>query len=195
MKPDKVEFLTGAADLSSLPKTQLPAVAFAGRSNVGKSSLINAILNRKNIARTSKTPGKTRRINYFMVNEKLHLVDFPGYGFAKVSTKMQQEWRRLIEDFLTENNLLCLVIVIIDIRRGVTHMDSQLLDWLDYMNIRAQIVLTKCDKVSKNTAMNAQREIIRQRLLANEPILFSAVKRAGVSDVWEAISTACSVKL
>jgi len=192
MKIKKVEFLTSAADVSSLPKSSIPSVAFAGRSNVGKSSLINALLNRKNIARTSSAPGKTRLINYFTINDKLHMVDLPGYGFAKLSHKMQNQWQQLIESFLLNNRTLRLVFVIIDIRRSLMDIDIQLLDWLDYNGLNSQIILTKCDKVSKNEALKICRNLVKQRTLINEPILFSAVKRIGISEVWKVIYSACS---
>jgi len=193
MKIKKVEFLTSAADVSSLPKSSIPSVAFTGRSNVGKSSLINALLNRKNIARTSSIPGKTRLINYFTINNKLHIVDLPGYGFTKLPHKLQNRWQQLIEAFLLNNRTLRLVFIIIDTRRSLMDMDIQLLDWLDYNDIHSQIILTKCDKVSKSEALKICKALSKQRTLVNEPMLFSAVKRTGISESWKAIYSACSL--
>jgi len=193
MKIKKVEFLTSVADVSSLPKLSIPSVAFAGRSNVGKSSLINALLNRKNIAKTSSAPGKTRMINFFTINDKLHMVDLPGYGFAKLSQKMQNQWKQLIESFLLNNSTLRLVFVIIDVRRSLMEVDIQLLDWLDYNGLNSQIILTKSDKVSKSEALKICKDLAKQRTLTNEPILFSAVKRIGISEVWKTIYSACSL--
>lgn len=193
MKIKKVEFLTSVADAASLPKLSIPSVAFAGRSNVGKSSLINALLNRKNIARISSAPGKTRMINFFTINDKLRMVDLPGYGFAKLPQKMQNQWQQLIESFLLNNNTLRLVFVIIDIRRSLMEVDIQLLEWLDYNGLNSQIILTKCDKVSKSEALKICKALAKQKTLINEPILFSAVKRIGISEAWKAIYSACSL--
>ena len=192
MKLNKVEFLTSAADPSSLPKLNYPAVAFAGRSNVGKSSLINTILNRKNFARTSNSPGKTRLINYYTVNDALNLVDLPGYGYAKVSFKMRKKWQQLIEHFLSNCDSLKLVLLIIDVRRGFMEQDAELLEWLLFNNLELQIVITKSDKISKQKAIKIKQDIILQNNLHNEPILFSAVKIRGVTEIWSSIKTATS---
>lgn len=191
MKLKKVEFLTSAADVSSLPKLNHPAVAFAGRSNVGKSSLINTILNRKNFARTSNSPGKTRLINYFTVNDKLHFVDLPGYGFAGVSRKMQDNWRKLIENFLTKSDSLQLVLVLVDTRRGIVKMDEELIEWLENMNLNFVIILTKSDKLSNHRAKLTKDTIMGQYRLTSEPILFSTVQKRGTSEIWAVILTAC----
>ena len=121
------------------------------------------------------------------------MVDLPGYGFAKLPYKIQNQLQKLIETFLLNNNTLRLVFVIIDIRRSLMDMDLQLLDWLDNNNLNSQIILTKCDKVSKNAAIKVSRELVKQRALINEPILFSAVKRTGISEVWKEIFSACSL--
>lgn len=192
MKLNKVEFLTSAADISSLPKLNHPAVAFAGRSNVGKSSLINTILNRKNFARISSSPGKTRLINYYNVNDTLNLVDLPGYGYAKVSFKMRKKWQQLIEHFLSNCDALKLVLLIIDARRGIMEQDAELLEWLSFNNLELQVVITKSDKISKQKAMKIKQDIIRQNNLHNEPILFSAVQKRGVTEIWSSIKSATS---
>jgi len=192
MKLSKVEFLTSAADISSLPKLNLPAVAFAGRSNVGKSSLINTILNRKNFARISSSPGKTRLINYYTINDTFHLVDLPGYGYAKVPLKIRQKWRLLIEHFLSKSDALKLVVLIVDIRRGLMDQDVELLEWLMFNNLDVQVVITKSDKVSKQKALKMKHEIIRQNNLPTEPILFSAVQKRGVGELWSSIKLATS---
>jgi GTP-binding protein len=191
MKIHKAEYVTSVADKFSIPKAPVPVVVFAGRSNVGKSSLINALVNRRDFARVSRTPGKTRFINYFNINDNLYFADLPGYGFARVSHTTQENWKQLIESFLEQNSFIRLVIVILDIRRGVTHSDKQLLDWLDAHQRQSLIVLTKCDKVSNNETGVIQRKLIGERKLSYEPILFSAVKRTGVLEVWSAIVKKC----
>lgn len=192
MKLKKVEFLTSAAGISSLPKLDHPAFAFAGRSNVGKSSLINAILNRKNFARISGAPGKTRLINYYTINDTLHLVDLPGYGYAKVPFKMRQKWQRLIEHFLSKSETLKIVFLLIDIRRGLMDHDAELLDWLIFNDLNTQIVFTKSDKISKQKTTKMKHDIIRQNILPTEPILFSTVKKMGIDEIWSSIKMATS---
>jgi len=193
MKLKKVEFLTSVADLSSLPKLQLPTVVFAGRSNVGKSSLINTILNRKKIAKTSSSPGKTRFINYFIINENLYFADLPGYGYARVSKKMQIQWKSLIEPFFKINDSIRLVLILLDARRGMTDKDAQLLEFMHSFGKQEQIVLTKCDKISNSRAENLRRDICAHYSLNSEPVFFSALKKTGVSDIWTSILNNCKV--
>ena len=192
MKLKKVEFLTSAADISSIPILNKPAVAFSGRSNVGKSSLINAILNRKNFARISSSPGKTRLINYYTINDTLHLADLPGYGYANVPLKVRQKWQRLIEHFLLKSEELKLVFLLIDSRRGLKDQDTELLEWLTYNNLKTQVVLTKSDKLSKQKALTMKNEIIRQNNLPTEPILFSTVQKRGINEIWSSVKLATS---
>jgi len=191
MNVKSAEFLASIADMPSVPGRVLPTVAFAGRSNVGKSTLINALLNRRNLAKTSSTPGKTRLINYYIINDNLYFADLPGYGFARISRQTKQKWQRLIESFLAHNRALRLVIVIIDSRRGAADMDLQLLDWLRRRGLKEQIVLTKSDKISKSAAHTALQTIIRDQQPASKPILFSAAKRTGIREVWAAIASTC----
>ncbi len=187
MKLKKVEFLTSVADFSSIPRKQLPTIAFAGRSNVGKSSLINTILNRKNLAKTSSTPGKTRFINYFIINDKLYLADLPGYGFARAPKHLKDHWQKLIEPFLKKNDMLKRVFILIDIRHGIKETDLQLIEYMTHVDRDFRIVLTKYDKVSKNQAAKLREEIFRDLNLENRPIFFSALNKTGASDIWSAI--------
>ncbi|MFC1561360.1 ribosome biogenesis GTP-binding protein YihA/YsxC [candidate division KSB1 bacterium] len=193
MKITNAEFLTSVAELSSAPRAPLPTIAFAGRSNVGKSSLINTILNRKSLAKTSSKPGKTRFINYYTVNEKVYFADLPGYGFVRIPRSVQLQWKQLLEPYLLHNKMLRRVFVLVDIRHNLNDMDIQLLDFLDYSEKAAQIILTKYDKVSKARALQKKKEVMAQYNVTEEPILFSAVKKIGVSDVWKAIRTACGI--
>ncbi len=190
-----VQLETRVSDVNSFPKSPYPVVAFAGRSNVGKSSLINSLLNRKNIAQTSSAPGKTRRIDYFNINDKLFLADLPGYGYAKVSKTNREKWQKLIEHFLKNIAQICLVILIIDARRGITELDAQLIEWLTHYQRKFRIIITKCDKISKNEAEQVRRSVIQNEFNMEEPILFSAVDKRGKQKIWSGILSATSLKL
>lgn len=190
MKIISAEFVKSAVHPDQYPKTNLPEIAFAGRSNVGKSSLINVIVNRKKLAQTSSTPGKTRLINFFLINDDLMLVDLPGYGFAKVSEAVKKKWRPMIETYLRERPNLVLVIVILDIRRELSENDSILIEWLRFHRINHVFVLTKADKLSKNEVRKRQR-IMREKLGVSRgvsPFLFSAETGEGKEMLWGEIS-------
>ncbi|MBC8144184.1 MAG: YihA family ribosome biogenesis GTP-binding protein [bacterium] len=142
------EFLTGAARPAQFPRGEFPEIAFVGRSNVGKSSLLNSLTSRKSLAKTSGTPGKTRQINFFRINAALTFVDLPGYGYAKVSKDERDAWSRLIESYLTNREQLKLVVALSDIRHEPTALDLNLFTWLDETDLPFIVVLTKYDKVS-----------------------------------------------
>ena len=146
----KAEFITSAVKKQQYPETELPEIVFSGRSNVGKSSLINTLLNRKKLVKTSSTPGRTQLLNFFMVNDELIFVDFPGYGYAKVPKNIQQKWGQMAGIYLENRSQLVLVIVIIDIRRDPGEQDNSFINWLATHDIPFVIVVTKSDKVSKN---------------------------------------------
>lgn len=150
MKIVSAEFVKSVVNISHLPKLKLAEVAFAGRSNVGKSRLLNALTNRKKLAKISSTPGKTQAINYFRINNNYYFVDLPGYGFAKVSKKTRAQWQRLIESYLTGSEQLRSVVVIIDARHKVSPLDLQMLGWLREYEIPPIVVATKIDKLSSN---------------------------------------------
>jgi len=143
-------FIKSATELQDKPQPELPEVAFAGRSNVGKSSLLNRILNRKQLAKISSAPGKTRLINYFLINERFYFVDLPGYGYAKISRQIQQKWQGMLEGYLLKSASLRLVCLLIDSRHKMMESDAQMADWLNYHDIPYAIVLTKTDKISKS---------------------------------------------
>ena len=147
LKITSAEFLQGVADLHQLPKNELKEILFIGRSNVGKSSLLNKMCNRKSLARTSTTPGKTREINYYIVNNLFYFVDLPGYGYAKVPEQMRAGWKRLIEDFLKRGRPIALGMQLIDSRQEPTPLDLMMMDWLEYYEIPYLLVLTKSDKL------------------------------------------------
>jgi GTP-binding protein len=167
----------------------MPEIAFVGRSNVGKSSLINTLVGRKNLAKTSNTPGRTQLINFFTINEKISFVDLPGYGFAKVSQSVKKTWGEMVEAYLKERQSLALVIFILDIRRDSSEADLALRDWLEHYQIPYLYVLTKADKLSNNQSVN-QRSKIERDLHAEAGrgiILFSAKTEKGKNDIWQVL--------
>jgi len=184
-----IEFLTSAFKEGQYPSADRPEIAFAGRSNVGKSSLINVLVNRKKLARTSSTPGRTQSINFFRFGETLYLVDLPGYGFARVPVKVRQSWRQMVETYLEHRETLKAVVVILDIRRDPAAGDIDLLHWLNHYQITPIIVLTKADKLSRQQAR--QRAGLIAGGLAGmspaEPIVFSAKTRQGKEEIWKRI--------
>jgi GTP-binding protein len=143
------DFMLGVAALSQLPDSHVSEIAFAGRSNVGKSSLVNALTGRKTLARTSNTPGRTQELNYFNLGSKLYMVDMPGYGYAKVSKEKSQNWTKLIFSYLRGRPTLRCVFILIDGRHGLKDVDRELMDMLDKSGVSCRIVLTKSDKVKK----------------------------------------------
>ncbi|MGV8059534.1 MAG: ribosome biogenesis GTP-binding protein YihA/YsxC [Smithellaceae bacterium] len=189
MKITSAEFVKSALWPDQYPPATMPEIAFAGRSNVGKSSLINTIVGRKNLAKTSNTPGRTQLINFFSINETISFVDLPGYGFAKVSQSVKKDWGEMIEVYLKERPSLAMVIIILDIRRDPSDEDLSLRDWLDNYRIPYLYILTKADKLSNNQAIS-RRRIIENNLHISagmKPILFSAKTQKGKGDIWQAL--------
>ena len=187
MKITKAEFIKSATQVSQYPLPTLPEIAFAGRSNVGKSSLINALLGRKNLAKTSNTPGRTQLINFFTINDKISFVDLPGYGFAKVARSVKENWGEMIEAYLRQRTNLALVVLILDIRRVPNEDDLSLRDWLDHYRIPYLYVLTKSDKLSNNQSVKQKRIIEKILNVSKEEklILFSAKTQKGKDDLWK----------
>ena len=189
----RVEFLLSAPSLDFLPEGDLPEVAFAGRSNVGKSSLINAVTGRKSIARTSVTPGRTQELNFFEVGEptRFRLVDMPGYGFAKAPVKVVERWRRLVRDFLRGRAVLKRTLVLIDSRHGIKPPDEEMLKMLDEAAVGYRLVLTKADKVkaSELAATLAKVEADARKHPAAYPTIHvtSAEKGLGIPELRAAI--------
>ena len=144
------QFIKSVYKISDLPEEEFPEIAFAGRSNVGKSSLINKMINRKNLVKVSSQPGKTRCLNFFQEKKDLYLVDLPGYGFAKVPRKVKNDWKGLITSYLLNRSVLCCVVVIVDVRHSVKPQDLELVTWLGSEQIPFLLVYTKLDKLSKN---------------------------------------------
>ena len=185
----QVSFLKSATRPEQFPPPDKPEVAFAGRSNVGKSSLINRLVNSRKLARTSTRPGRTRSINFFSFGKALYLTDLPGYGYAGVSIKVRRDWKKLVEIYLKKRSNLKAVVVIMDIRREPGEGDLDLLNWLKAFQIKSIIVLTKVDKLSKNE-VNRQIDLISNQLLKesfDQPILFSAKTGQGRKELWKKI--------
>ncbi len=185
MRIKTVEFIKSAAKANQAPQDQRPHIAFAGRSNVGKSSLLNTLFNRKRMALVSSTPGKTQLLNFFLVNDKIYFVDLPGYGFAKVPKKVKAEWGRLIETYLIENENLKCVVVLTDIRHDVQKTDRQLIEWLAQNDIPFIVVGTKADKLPKSK-LNMQLARNRKALAdsgVEQIILFSTVTKIGKAEL------------
>ncbi|MBN1364594.1 MAG: YihA family ribosome biogenesis GTP-binding protein [Syntrophaceae bacterium] len=187
MKITSAKFVKSAVWPNQYPPASLPEVAFVGRSNVGKSSLINILVGRKNLAKTSNTPGRTQLINFFEINEKISFVDLPGYGFAKVPHSVKKDWRDMIETYLGQRQNLALVIFILDIRRDPNSDDLSLRDWLSHYNIPYLYILTKSDKLSNNQAITRKRVIEKNLRTSSErkTILFSTKTQKGKSDIWD----------
>ena len=181
-------FIKSAVKPDQYPEGDFPEIAFAGRSNVGKSSLINVLLNRKNLVRTSSTPGRTQLINFFNVNDQFTLVDLPGYGFAKVPLEVRKQWGPMVETYLSTRSSLRGVVLIFDIRRVPSAEDLQMLQWLRAYGIPSVLVVTKCDKVSRNERAK-QAAVIAGALgvLKDDLCFFSALSRDGKDEVWERI--------
>lgn len=181
IKITKAEFLISCPNLKKCPEYDLPEIALIGRSNVGKSSFINTLVNRKNLAYTSNTPGKTRLINLYKIEDKLVLADLPGYGYARVSKKEQQTWSKNLEEYLLNRKDLKYVIQLIDGRHEVQKNDFQMREWLDYYKIPVVTVVTKTDAVSKNKLPGFLKQISES--LNTDTIAFSAKTGAGKEKV------------
>ena len=172
---NNVIFIKSVYKIAQLPEPEYPEFAFAGRSNVGKSSLINKLINRKNLVKISSRPGKTQSLNYFLASDTCYLVDLPGYGYAKVPKKMQQEWQGLIASYLENRQTLRCVVVIVDLRHSVKVQDLELVTWLRSRNIPLLLVYTKLDKLKKNDRQkHASRLDAGFSVQPRDRILFSA---------------------
>ena len=188
MNIKSAKFVTSAAKKSQYPPEGLPEIAFAGRSNVGKSSLINVLVNRKRLVKTSSTPGRTQLVNFFDINDYITFVDLPGYGYARVPASVKKKWGPMIETYLSGRDTLKGVVVILDIRRTPREEEHHLIAWLEHYSIARILVLTKADKLSK-TKQDKQHAAVAESLDvdAGDLILFSAKSRQGREDVWKAI--------
>ncbi len=191
-----VEFMRGVVALDGLPPEEHPEIAFAGRSNVGKSTLVNALTGRKTLARTSNTPGRTQQINYFNLSDTAHLVDLPGYGYARVSKTQVRDWTKLVLAYLKGRPSLRRVMLLIDGRRGLMATDREIMDMLDVAAVSYQVVLTKCDKLKtpEFQAVVAQTlEEVKTHVAAHPKVMLTAaLKDKGIKDlrteIWAAVT-------
>ena len=180
-------FLKSAFDESQYPPPDKSEVAFAGRSNVGKSSLLNTLVNRKNLARTSSTPGRTQALNFFRVNDRFTFVDLPGYGYARVSREVKKSWRGMVEAYLRNRPNLKAVVVIVDIRRDLEEDDRSLMVWLKEEGENVIPVLTKVDKLTRRERESRARKMESDLsgIVSQKPILFSAKSGEGRKEIWD----------
>ncbi len=191
MKIRTTEFVISAVKPEQYPEGALPEIALAGRSNVGKSSLINRLIQRKNLARTSGQPGKTQTLNYYLINGEMYFVDLPGYGFARVSQEQRKAWGKMIEKYLTEREHLRAVLHLIDIRHPPSAEDVMMSDWLRHIGIETCVVTTKADKIPKGKRPQHVK-IIREKLqLAKDHplVVFSSEEGLGKDELWSWIET------
>jgi GTP-binding protein len=196
MKPQTAEFILGVADLSQLPHEGVPEIALAGRSNVGKSSMLNRLTGRRKLARISRTPGKTREINLYRIDGSMVVADLPGYGFAKVPARVKEAWGRLVEGYLNDRDELVAIVHLVDARHQPTSDDVQMHEWIRHYGVPALIAVTKVDKIARGKRAAALR-IVRERLRPDEKtpvVFFSAETGEGSKEVWGWMREATGVR-
>jgi GTP-binding protein len=190
------DFLISAASFNQLPDTDLPEIAFAGRSNVGKSSLLNALTGRKNLARTSNTPGRTQQVNFFDLGGRMMLTDLPGYGYAKAAKSVVDQWTRLIKSYLRGRVQLRRVCLLIDSRHGLKDTDREAMALMDEVAVAYQIVLTKCDKIKaaelEKLLVKTDKEIAKHVAAHPEILVTSSFKSLGIEEMRAALATLAS---
>ncbi|NOU73396.1 YihA family ribosome biogenesis GTP-binding protein [Paenibacillus sp. LMG 31458] len=186
MKVNQAEFIISAVGPSQYPEDALPEIALAGRSNVGKSSLINCLISRKNLARTSSQPGKTQTLNYYKINQDLYFVDLPGYGYAKVSKTKREQWGKFIESYLMNRETLRLVMQLVDLRHPPSKDDQAMYEWLRHNDVPVIVVATKADKIPKSR-WPKHIKIVRETLGMDkgvQPLMFSSELGLGKDELW-----------
>jgi GTP-binding protein len=191
MEVSRAELSAVAATIGQIPEAVLPEIAFAGKSNVGKSSLINTLVNRKSLARTSSQPGKTRTINFYSVQEQFMFVDLPGYGYAKTARAEQERFSRVIDHYLTHRDNIRYVFLLVDIRHEPGANDVAMVEWMNYYGYEPVIIATKADKLSRNQ-QNKQLAVIRKGLGLKgnaKMIAFSALSKQGKDEIWQLIES------
>ena len=181
------EFVGSFQSVSTLPKDKFPQVAVAGRSNVGKSSLLNELTGRKKLAKVSKTPGKTRSLNLFLINSAFHLVDLPGYGYAKISLAIKKSWRPMIADYLENSQTLAGLVLLIDVRREPGTEDMEMIQWLAKRGLPVIVAVTKCDKVGRDATNRKVREL--EKTLGVSAIAVSVISGIGKQELQKAIES------
>lgn len=188
MKILSAEFITSAVAPKQFPADKRPQIAFAGRSNVGKSSLINTLVHRKNLVKTSATPGKTQTVNFFLVNKEFYFVDLPGYGYARVPKGVTDSWAQMIEGYLKNSPDLRAVVILLDSRREPDERDQKLVEWLRYYDIPVIFTLTKADKLKRQEAVRARQVIASAFEMSGQPVLTSAKDGDGMTELWKQIN-------
>ncbi|MCI1944451.1 ribosome biogenesis GTP-binding protein YihA/YsxC [Clostridium luticellarii] len=191
MEIKQSEFITSAVHASQYPRDNREEIAFVGRSNVGKSSLINSLVNRKNLVKVSSTPGKTRLINFFLINRQFYFVDLPGYGYAKVSKREIESWGNIVEEYLHDREQLKVIVLILDCRHKPTADDITMYKWIKHYDYKIIIVATKIDKVSKNK-LYGNLKIIRDTLKLEKDdriLTFSALNKQGKEEIWNTLDS------
>ena len=188
----QARFICSAPRLSDAPQDQGMEIAFAGRSNAGKSSAINTLTLQKSLARISKTPGRTQLLNFFQIDENQRFVDLPGYGYAKVPLQVKKTWYRMIESYLTKRKSLCGIVLVMDVRHPLTEFDWQMVEWCEHAGLTLHILLTKADKLKFGAAKNTLLKV--QRLLEDVSItvsvqLFSSLKRSGIDEIHQILDS------
>ncbi|WP_091993031.1 ribosome biogenesis GTP-binding protein YihA/YsxC [Peptostreptococcus sp. D1] len=189
MKIRSSEITMSAVNKKQYPSEGVPEIAFAGRSNVGKSSVINGLLNRKNFARTSSTPGKTRTINFYLINNEFYFVDLPGYGYARVSKTEKEKWGSIMERYLEDREELCAILLLVDVRHEPTADDKMMYDWIKYFGYNCVVVATKADKISRGQHQK-HISVIRKKLempKEEKVIVTSSSKKTGIDELWDEI--------
>lgn len=186
MNVTQAEFVISAVGPDQYPEDGLPEIALAGRSNVGKSSLINKMIQRKNLARTSSQPGKTQTLNFYKINEELFFVDLPGYGYAKVSRTQREQWGKFIEQYLLKRDRLCLLLLLVDVRHPPTRDDVSMYDWLTHFGIPVCVVATKADKIPRGRWQKHVKQVKETLFMrSGDPIvLFSSETGLGKDELW-----------
>ena len=189
MKIRSTEIVVSAVNRNQYPTEGLPEIALVGRSNVGKSSTINTLLNRRNFARTSQTPGKTRTINFFLINNEFYFVDLPGYGYAKIAKSEKEKWGVIMERYLQDRSELCAIFLLVDIRHEPTNDDVMMYEWIKHFGYNCVVIATKADKISRGQYQK-HFSIIRKKLQLEKDekiIPISSLKKTGVEEVWNEI--------
>ncbi|MGL6108141.1 ribosome biogenesis GTP-binding protein YihA/YsxC [Romboutsia sp.] len=189
MKIRSAEITMSAVNKSQYPDEGIPEIALVGRSNVGKSSIVNTLLNRRNFARTSQTPGKTRTINFYLINKEFFFVDLPGYGYAKIAKSEKEKWGKIMERYLADREELCTIFLLVDIRHEPSNDDVIMYDWIKHFGYNCVVIATKADKISRGQYQK-HINIIRKKLQLepDEKIIpISSLKKTGVEEVWNEI--------
>lgn len=186
----QAKFMLSASQVSEAPEDQGKEVAFAGRSNAGKSSAINTLTRQNSLARISKTPGRTQLLNFFEIDEQRKFVDLPGYGYAKVPLEVKKKWHKMMENYLNQRDALCGIVLVTDVRHPLTDFDIQMIEWCEYSKLPLHMLLTKADKLNygaaKNTLLKVQRELqARDAIITLQ--LFSSFKKTGIDEVHQVL--------